>query len=66
MLMAVLGGNDVGGGAIWAPKVLNDAKQHGLILSEKGKFMILRLVKNYLIMKRNAYFNKRGIVQFPK
>ena len=26
MLMAVLGGNDAGGGVIWAPKVLNDAK----------------------------------------
>ena len=33
----MLGGNNAGGGVIWAPKVLNDAKQHGLILSEKGK-----------------------------
>ena len=37
MLMAILGGNDAGGGVIWAPKVLNDAKKHGLVLSEKGK-----------------------------
>ena len=37
MLMAILGGDDAGGGVIWAPKVLNDAKKHGLILSSKGK-----------------------------
>ena len=37
MLMAILGGDDAGGGVIWAPKVLNDAKKHGLVLSSKGK-----------------------------
>ena len=37
MLMAILGGNDAGGGVIWAPEVLSEAKKHGLILSEKGK-----------------------------
>jgi quercetin dioxygenase-like cupin family protein len=37
MIMAVLGGNDAGGGVIWAPQVIEDAKAHGLVLSEKGK-----------------------------
>ena len=37
MLMAVLGGDDAGGGVIWAPQVIEDASNHGLILSEKGR-----------------------------
>ena len=37
MLMAILGGDDAGGGVIWAPEVLKEAKNHGLVLSEKGK-----------------------------
>lgn len=37
MIMAVLGGDDAGGGVIWAPQVIQDATDHGLILSEKGK-----------------------------
>jgi len=37
MIMAILGGDDAGGGVIWAPQVIQDAKDHGLILSEKGK-----------------------------
>ncbi len=37
MIMAILGGDDAGGGVIWAPQVIEDAKDHGLILSEKGK-----------------------------
>lgn len=37
MIMAVLGGDDAGGGVIWAPQVIEDAKDHGLILSEKGR-----------------------------
>jgi quercetin dioxygenase-like cupin family protein len=37
MIMAILGGDDAGGGVIWAPQVLEDAKNHGLILSEHGK-----------------------------
>ena len=37
MLMAILGGDDAGGGVIWAPEVLLEAKKHGLVLSEKGK-----------------------------
>ena len=37
MLMAILGGNDAGGGVVWAPEVLMEAEKHGLVLSEKGK-----------------------------
>ena len=37
MLMAILGGDDAGGGVIWAPQVIQDATNHGLILSESGR-----------------------------
>ena len=37
MIMAILGGDDAGGGVIWAPQVIEDATDHGLILSEEGK-----------------------------
>lgn len=37
MIMAVLGGDDAGGGVIWAPQVIEDAKQHGLVLGNNGK-----------------------------
>jgi quercetin dioxygenase-like cupin family protein len=34
---AVLGGNDAGGGVIWAPQVIEDAKAHGLVLGANGR-----------------------------
>ncbi len=37
MIMAILGGDDAGGGVHWAPQVIEDAAQHGLILGENGK-----------------------------
>lgn len=37
MIMAILGGDDAGGGVVWAPQVIEDAQTHGLVLSEKGK-----------------------------
>ena len=37
MIMAVLGGDDAGGGVVWAPQVIEDAADHGLILAETGK-----------------------------
>ncbi len=37
MIMAILGGDDAGGGVIWAPEVIKDAKDHGLVLGENGK-----------------------------
>src|SRR4051794_21312063 len=37
MIMAVLGGDDAGGGVIWAPQVVEDAKDHGLVLGANGR-----------------------------
>ena len=37
MIMAFLGGDDAGGGVHWAPQVIEDAADHGLILGENGK-----------------------------
>jgi quercetin dioxygenase-like cupin family protein len=37
MIMAILGGDDAGGGVIWAPQVITDAKDYGLILGMNGK-----------------------------
>ncbi len=37
MIMAVLGGDDAGGGVIWAPQVIEDAANHGLVLGANGK-----------------------------
>ncbi len=37
MIMAVLGGNDAGGGVIWAPQVIEDARDHGLMLGANGQ-----------------------------
>ena len=37
MIMAILGGDDAGGGVVWAPQVITDAKDFGLILGKNGK-----------------------------
>ena len=37
MIMTILGGDDAGGGVIWAPQVIEDAADHGLVLGENGK-----------------------------
>ncbi len=37
MIMAILGGDDAGGGVIWAPQVIQDAADHGLVLAETGQ-----------------------------
>lgn len=37
MIMAVLGGDDAGGGVLWAPQVIEDARDHGLVLGRNGK-----------------------------
>ena len=36
MIMAILGGDDAGGGVIWAPQVIEDAREHGLVLGDNG------------------------------
>ena len=37
MIMAILGGDDAGGGVIWAPQVIEEAADHGLVLAETGR-----------------------------
>ena len=37
MIMAILGGDDAGGGVNWAPQVIEEAADHGLMLAETGK-----------------------------
>ncbi|MEM9549791.1 MAG: cupin domain-containing protein [Pseudomonadota bacterium] len=37
MIMAILGGDDAGGGVTWAPQVIEDAQAHGLILADTGR-----------------------------
>ncbi len=34
MIMAILGGDDAGGGVEWAPQVIQDATEHGLVLGD--------------------------------
>ena len=34
--MAILGGDDAGGGVLWALQVIEDAHDHGLVLGENG------------------------------
>ncbi len=36
MIMSILGGDDAGGGVIWAPQVVEEAGAHGLVLGENG------------------------------
>ncbi|WP_372571576.1 cupin [Ruegeria jejuensis] len=36
MIMAILGGDDAGGGVTWAPQVIQDAQAHGLMLGDNG------------------------------
>lgn len=36
MIMAILGGDDAGGGVTWAPHVIEDAQAHGLMLGNNG------------------------------
>jgi mannose-6-phosphate isomerase-like protein (cupin superfamily) len=37
MIVSILGGDDAGGGVIWAPQVIAQAQAHGLVLSETGR-----------------------------
>ncbi len=37
MIMAILGGDDAGGGVVWAPQVIEEARAHGLMLGTNGK-----------------------------
>jgi len=43
MIMAVLGGDDAGGGVVWAPEVIEQARQHGLELGNNGILYNLKI-----------------------
>ena len=38
-MFSVLGGDDSGGGVVWAPQVLATAQQHGVVLLESGQLV---------------------------
>ncbi len=42
MIMSILGGDDAGGGVVWAPQVIEAASDHGLILGENGMLVDTR------------------------
>jgi quercetin dioxygenase-like cupin family protein len=39
LIFSILGHDDAGGGVVWAPRVIEEAKGHGLILLENGKLV---------------------------
>lgn len=39
MIFSILGHDDAGGGVVWAPRVIEEAKNHGLVLLENGKLV---------------------------
>lgn len=39
MIFSILGHDDAGGGVIWLPRVIEEAKGHGLVLLENGKLV---------------------------
>jgi mannose-6-phosphate isomerase-like protein (cupin superfamily) len=43
MIMAILGGDDAGGGVVWAPQVIEDAQDHGLVLGANGRLYDTRM-----------------------
>ncbi len=55
MIMAILGGDDAGGGVIWAPQVIEDASDHGLVLAETGR----------LYDTKKGEFLPEGVAQMP-
>jgi quercetin dioxygenase-like cupin family protein len=39
MIFSILGHDDAGGGVVWLPRVIEEAKEYGLILLENGKLV---------------------------
>ena len=39
MIFSILGHDDAGGGVVWLPRVIEEAKKHGLVLLENGKLV---------------------------
>jgi mannose-6-phosphate isomerase-like protein (cupin superfamily) len=47
MIMSILGGNDAGGGVIWAPQVIRAAEEHGLMLGCDGRLYDRKLGQSF-------------------
>lgn len=56
MIMAILGGDDAGGGVIWAPQVIDDAADHGLVLGQNGRLYDTKQGQNL----------PQGVARMPK
>ena len=67
MLMAILGGDDAGGGVIWAPQVIQEAAKHGLILSETGRLFDTKKGESLPSgIKKMPLLSDEELVNFPE
>ena len=67
MLMAILGGDDAGGGVIWAPQVIQDAANHGLLLSENGRLYDTKKGESLPDgMKEMPILSDKELLDFPE
>ena len=67
MLMAILGGDDAGGGVIWAPEVILEAANHGLILSETGRLFDTKKGESLPSgIKKMPLLSDEELINFPE
>jgi mannose-6-phosphate isomerase-like protein (cupin superfamily) len=66
MIMAILGGDDAGGGVIWAPQVIEDAQAHGLVLSERASSTTPRRASTCPRAWPDAPPDRGGTAAFPE
>ena len=67
MLMAILGGDDAGGGVIWAPQVIQEAAKHGLILSETGRLFDTKKGESLPSgIKKMPLLSDEELINFPE
>ena len=67
MLMAILGGDDAGGGVIWAPQVIQEAAKHGLVLSESGKLYDTKKGETLPVgIKEMPTLSDKELLDFPE
>jgi len=67
MIMAVLGGDDAGGGVTWAPQVIEEAAAHGLVLGENGIIYDTNIGENLPHnVKPMPILNEEQLKDFPE
>ena len=67
MLMAILGGDDAGGGVIWATEVIQEATKHGLILSETGRLFDTKKGESLPSgIKKMTFLSDEELLNFPE